>query len=131
TPAAGRRSASIRSSSRLKHKTPGFCPFRRIVAALPSTPFRRHFNKKIPRKLQQRFHDANSGCMIAHGNLRYAMKDPSLFPSFRAPYAPDDGVIAARLLQTAALSAEQNERIDRTATRLIEAIRANDDRLGG
>ena len=59
------------------------------------------------------------------------MRDPSLFPSFRAPYGPDDGVIAARLLKTAALSAEQDARIDRTATRLIEAIRANDDRLGG
>jgi RHH-type proline utilization regulon transcriptional repressor/proline dehydrogenase/delta 1-pyrroline-5-carboxylate dehydrogenase len=59
------------------------------------------------------------------------MKYPSLFPSFRAPYAPDDRVIAARLLETAALSAEQDARIDRTATRLIEAIRANDDRLGG
>ncbi len=59
------------------------------------------------------------------------MKDPSPFPSFTAPYAPDDGVIAARLLKTAALSAEQDARIDRTATRLIEAIRANDDRLGG
>src|SRR6266550_5028073 len=69
--------------------------------------------------------------MIAHGNLRHAMKDPSPFPSFRAPYAPDDGIIAARLLKTAALSAERNARIDRTATRLIEAIRANDDRLGG
>src|SRR5712672_289887 len=69
--------------------------------------------------------------MIAHGNLRLAMRDPSPFPSFRAPYAPDDGVIAARLLKTAALSAEQDARIDRTATRLIEAIRANDDRLGG
>src|SRR5258705_7271729 len=69
--------------------------------------------------------------MIAHGNLRHAMKDPSPFPSFSAPYAPDDGVIAARLLKTAALSAEQDARIDRTATRLIEAIRANDDRLGG
>src|SRR5215217_4198162 len=55
------------------------------------------------------------------------MKDPS----FRAPYAPDDTVIAARLLEAAALNAEQNARIDRTATRLIEAIRANDDRLGG
>src|SRR6476659_10287831 len=69
--------------------------------------------------------------MIAHGNLRYAMKDPSLFPPLRARYAPDDGVIAARLLQTAALGAEQDARIDRTARRLIEAIRANDDRLGG
>src|SRR6202051_4670388 len=69
--------------------------------------------------------------MIAHGNLRLAMRDPSLFPSFRAPYGSDDGVIAARLLKTAALNAEQDARIDRTATRLIEAIRANDDRLGG
>src|SRR6266478_2421781 len=69
--------------------------------------------------------------MIAHGNLRLAMRDPSLFPPFAAPYAPDDGAIAARLLETAGLSAEQDARIDRTATRLIDAIRANDDRLGG
>src|SRR6202051_3082311 len=69
--------------------------------------------------------------MIAHGNLRLAMRDPSLFPSFRAPYGSDDGVIAARLLKTAALNAEQDARIDRTATRLIDAIRSNDDRLGG
>src|SRR5260370_38850757 len=68
--------------------------------------------------------------MIAHGNLRLAMRNPSLFPPFRAPYAPDDRVIAARLVETGALSAEQDARIDRTATRLIEAIRANDDRLG-
>src|SRR6267142_1839324 len=59
------------------------------------------------------------------------MKDPSPFPSFRAPYAPDDTVIAARLLEAAALNAERDARIDRTATRLIEAIRANDDPLGG
>ena len=52
-------------------------------------------------------------------------------PPFTAAYAPDDGVMAARLLETADLSAEQNERIDRTATRLIDAIRATDDRLGG
>src|SRR5258706_470594 len=69
--------------------------------------------------------------MIAHGNLRHAMKDPSLFPSFRAPYAPDDRVIAARLLTDARLSQAQEARIDRTATRLIAAIRANDDPLGG
>src|SRR4051794_17422587 len=55
---------------------------------------------------------------------------PSL-PSFEAPYAADDGAIAARLLATARLSAEQDARIDRTATRLIDAIRVNDDRLGG
>ncbi len=57
--------------------------------------------------------------------------DSSPFPPFRAPYAPDDRVLAARLLDSAGLSAEQEARIDRTATRLIEAIRANDDRLGG
>jgi RHH-type proline utilization regulon transcriptional repressor/proline dehydrogenase/delta 1-pyrroline-5-carboxylate dehydrogenase len=57
--------------------------------------------------------------------------DSSLFPPLRAPYAPDDRVLAARLLDSAGLSAEQEARIDRTAMRLIEAIRANDDRLGG
>ncbi|HEY2213319.1 MAG TPA: bifunctional proline dehydrogenase/L-glutamate gamma-semialdehyde dehydrogenase PutA, partial [Bradyrhizobium sp.] len=53
------------------------------------------------------------------------------FPPFKAPYAPDDCVIAARLVETAKLSAEQDARIDHTATRLIDAIRASDDRLGG
>ena len=57
--------------------------------------------------------------------------DPSALPPFEAPYAPDDSAMAARLLETAGLSAAQNQRIDATATRLIEAIRANDDRLGG
>src|SRR5438045_3658737 len=57
--------------------------------------------------------------------------DERPLPTFNALYAPDDGVIAARLLETAHLSAEQNQRIDRNATRLIDAIRANDDRLGG
>src|SRR5216110_1627420 len=52
-------------------------------------------------------------------------------PPFNAPYAPDDRALAARLLATAKLSAEQEAEIDRTATRLIEAIRANDDPLGG
>jgi RHH-type proline utilization regulon transcriptional repressor/proline dehydrogenase/delta 1-pyrroline-5-carboxylate dehydrogenase len=56
--------------------------------------------------------------------------ETSLSP-FQAPYAPDDHSIAARLLQTAQLTPEQDARIDRTATRLIEAIRSNDDRLGG
>src|SRR6478736_5435013 len=52
-------------------------------------------------------------------------------PPFRAPYAPDDRVIAARLLPAAALESAREARIDRTATRLIEAIRANEDPLGG
>ncbi len=52
-------------------------------------------------------------------------------PPFSAPYAPDDDAIAADLLRQARLNAEQEVRIDRTATRLIEAIRTNDDPLGG
>jgi RHH-type proline utilization regulon transcriptional repressor/proline dehydrogenase/delta 1-pyrroline-5-carboxylate dehydrogenase len=52
-------------------------------------------------------------------------------PCFQAPYAADDGAIATRLLADARLSASQDQRIDRTATRLIGAIRANDDPLGG
>ena len=50
---------------------------------------------------------------------------------FSAPYAPDDSEIAARLLAMPPLSAEQNARIDRTATRLIEAVRAEDGGFGG
>src|ERR1700681_4305368 len=98
----------------------------------PISPIGRHLRaKKISRKLTQRFHDAKTGCMIAHGNLKRAMNfDPSLFPPFKAPYAPDDGLTAARVLESARLSADQDARIDRTATRLIDAIRANDDRLG-
>jgi RHH-type proline utilization regulon transcriptional repressor/proline dehydrogenase/delta 1-pyrroline-5-carboxylate dehydrogenase len=62
--------------------------------------------------------------------------DPSTLPlpalpAFKAPYAPDDSLIAARLLETAGLNTEQDRRIDRTATRLIEAIRTAGDRLGG
>ena len=66
------------------------------------------------------------------GNQRQGMtSNPSSVPPFAAPYAPDDAVLAARLLETAVLSAEQDARIDRTATRLIGAIRATDGRLGG
>jgi len=59
------------------------------------------------------------------------MSDASPLPPFTAPYAPDDDLIAARLLETARPDAAQEARIDRTATRLIEAIRATGDRLGG
>ncbi|MCC8964707.1 bifunctional proline dehydrogenase/L-glutamate gamma-semialdehyde dehydrogenase PutA [Bradyrhizobium sp. Pear76] len=58
------------------------------------------------------------------------MPDP-LPPPFSAPYAPDDTAIASRLRHDARLGAEAEARIDRSATRLIEAIRANDDPLGG
>jgi RHH-type proline utilization regulon transcriptional repressor/proline dehydrogenase/delta 1-pyrroline-5-carboxylate dehydrogenase len=57
--------------------------------------------------------------------------DPLLLPPFEAPYAPDDRAMAARLLETASLSPARRNAIDRTATRLIEAIRSHDDRLGG
>src|SRR5438874_9982757 len=56
---------------------------------------------------------------------------PNIPPSFIAPYAPDDAEIAARLLPAFHLGPPQEARIDRTATRLIEAIRKRDDRLGG
>ncbi len=56
---------------------------------------------------------------------------PNIPPPFSAPYAPDDADIAARLLPSAHLGPPQEARIDRTATRLIEAIRKRDDRLGG
>ena len=56
---------------------------------------------------------------------------PASVPPFTAPYAPDDIVLATRLLGTARLSGEREARIDRIATRLIDAIRANDDSLGG
>src|SRR4051794_19881369 len=57
--------------------------------------------------------------------------DTPPFPSLSAAFAPDDSAIAAKLLSTDGLTAAQNARIDRTATRLIEAIRKRDDRLGG
>jgi RHH-type transcriptional regulator, proline utilization regulon repressor / proline dehydrogenase / delta 1-pyrroline-5-carboxylate dehydrogenase len=57
--------------------------------------------------------------------------DPPSFPPFSAPYAPDDRGIAVGLLQAARLDEAQERRIDGTATRLIEAIRADDDPLGG
>ncbi len=52
-------------------------------------------------------------------------------PPFAAAYAPDDDAIAARLLDADALTPAQRARIEQTATRLIAAIRADDDRLGG
>src|SRR3982751_5333658 len=59
------------------------------------------------------------------------MTPDAKMPQFTAPYAPHDKGIAAQLLATARLAPEREARIDRTATRLIEAIRARDDRLGG
>src|ERR1700759_5567426 len=50
---------------------------------------------------------------------------------FTAAYAPDDRIIAERLLASARLDVEREQRIDRVAARLIEAVRTNDDPLGG
>src|SRR3954471_13758323 len=63
--------------------------------------------------------------------MSHAMPPDAKMPQFTAPYAPDDGAIASRLLATARLSPEQDARIDRRAARLIGVIRAADDRLGG
>src|SRR5215470_6539604 len=57
--------------------------------------------------------------------------DSAPLPSFSAAFAPDDRAIAAHLLKDARLGAAQEQRIDRTASGLIEAVRADDDRLGG
>lgn len=57
--------------------------------------------------------------------------DSSPLPPFSAPYAPDDAAIAGRLLGAARLGEAEEMRIDLTARRLIAAIRANDDPLGG
>ncbi len=43
--------------------------------------------------------------------MRHAMtSDPSPLPPFEAPYAPDDGAMAARLLETAGFGAAQEQR---------------------
>ena len=57
--------------------------------------------------------------------------EPVKLPAFTAPYAPDDVAIAARLLASLRPGKDREARIDRTATRLIEAIRSKDDPLGG
>src|SRR5215831_8080510 len=70
--------------------------------------------------------------MLGRFTPRHAMKsDPASVPHLTVAYAPDDGAIASLLLKQARMSAAQDARIDRTAKRLIEAIRASDDRLGG
>src|ERR1700680_3374034 len=101
---------------------------------LPGSPIHRHTCRQKKRvetiaavsRSQGRLHDG------ARETESMPMpSDPSLLPPFSAPYAPDDGAMAARLLDAARLAADQDARIDRTASRLIEAIRAKDDRLGG
>ena len=52
-------------------------------------------------------------------------------PSFTAPYAPADELLAAPLVAAASRPPEAESRIDARATRLIEAIRAGTGRIGG
>src|SRR5690348_6353058 len=59
------------------------------------------------------------------------MSDSLHSAPFSAPYAEDDAVLAARLLAASHLTPEREQRIDRVESRLIEAIRTNDDPLGG
>ena len=58
------------------------------------------------------------------------MTDSVPLAPFTAAYAPDDIPIAAQLLAAARLGSGPERRIDKIATRLIEAVRAKDDRLG-
>jgi len=57
--------------------------------------------------------------------------DAAAAPVFDAPYAPRDEEIAAALFAQATRPAEAERRIDRSATRLIEGIRARAGGLGG
>jgi RHH-type transcriptional regulator, proline utilization regulon repressor / proline dehydrogenase / delta 1-pyrroline-5-carboxylate dehydrogenase len=59
------------------------------------------------------------------------MPSPQSPPAFSAPYAPDDSAIARQLLQQAALPLDAEHRIDKRATRLIEAIRSASGGIGG
>jgi RHH-type proline utilization regulon transcriptional repressor/proline dehydrogenase/delta 1-pyrroline-5-carboxylate dehydrogenase len=60
-----------------------------------------------------------------------AAASPSVVRAFRAPYAPPDEPIAARLLAGASRSPEAEQRIDALATQLIAAIRSRIGGLGG
>ena len=60
--------------------------------------------------------------------LRAGSKD---LPAFNAPYAEPDEQLAAALLRGAAREVGAEARIDRQATRLVEAIRAESGGLGG
>src|SRR3984893_17223809 len=59
------------------------------------------------------------------------LSKPADLAPFTAPYAADDVAIASKIPGTARLGGEREARIDQTATPLIEAIRSNDDPLGG
>ena len=54
-----------------------------------------------------------------------------MFPAFRAPFAPDDAVLAKTLLSASSLSFAEDARIDSRATGLIQAIRDQSGGIGG
>ena len=56
---------------------------------------------------------------------------PAGVAAFRAPYAPADQQIAARLLAVAPRDAAAEARIDARATRFVEAIRSRSHGVGG
>jgi RHH-type proline utilization regulon transcriptional repressor/proline dehydrogenase/delta 1-pyrroline-5-carboxylate dehydrogenase len=60
-----------------------------------------------------------------------AGRDGAPIAPFRAAYAPDDGVLAAQLLEQANLSPAREARVDAEARRLIGAIRAGASGIGG
>jgi len=118
------------------------CPRSRCIRSNPTISPTSQIN--LSRKLAYRFGGANIavgadaagrgrgafvGSQAIHRGIRMP-PDPSL-PTFRAPYAPDDSDLAAVLLETARLDPARERRIDQTATALIDAIRAHDDRFGG
>ncbi len=72
-------------------------------------------------------------CRNAFHRLRKISRMTSDFssPAFSAPYAADDELLAAELLETAALDQEAEARIDRYASRLIAAVRAKSAVIGG
>ena len=59
-----------------------------------------------------------------------ARLDPGL-PTFRAPFAPPDDPLAVRFLAAASRDGAAEQRIDRRARRLVEAIRAKAAGFGG
>ncbi len=59
------------------------------------------------------------------------MTPDSTHAAFSAPYAQEDELFAAHLLAHAGMDTEAEERIDRRALRLIEAVRAKSIRIGG
>src|SRR5215210_7132697 len=79
------------------------------------------------------------GAIVSHRETRTMSVDAHDRPTaevavaatFAAPYAPPDEALAERFLNEAARNAEVERRVDALATRLIEAVRAKADALGG